>query len=130
MKKIFSKKQLREFGLIIGFGFPIFIGWLLPVITGHGLRLWTLWVGVPIFILGLTSPQLLHYPYKIWIALGHGLGWLNSKIILGLVFIFVLQPIAFAMRLTGYDPLRIRSQGKKTYRENRQNHQIDLTRIF
>ena len=34
------------------------------------------------------------------------------------------------MRLTGYDPLRRRRKGEKTYRENRQNNQTDLTRIF
>lgn len=130
MKAKISRKQLLEFGLIIGFGFPILIGWLFPALVGHGFRLWTLWVGVPAFILGVTSPHLLYYPYKIWIAIGHVLGVVNSKIILGLVFIFILQPIAFVMFLTGYDPLRIRRKGEKTYRENRQNHQPDFTRIF
>ena len=130
MKDTISKKQLREFGLLIGFGFPILIGLLLPAITGHGFRAWTLWVGIPGLILGHTIPRLLYYPYKCWMVLGHALGWVNSHIILGLVFIFVLQPIAFIMRLTGYDPLRRRRKGDKTYRENRQNHQTDLTRIF
>ncbi len=130
MKDTISKKQLREFGLLIGFGFPILIGLLLPVLTGHGFRAWTLWVGIPGLILGQTIPRLLYYPYKGWMALGHALGWVNSHIILGLVFFFVLQPIAFIMRLTGYDPLRRRRKGDKTYRENRQNHQTDLTRIF
>ena len=130
MRETTSKKQLREFGILIGFGFPILIGWLLPLLFGHEFRLWTLWIGVPGFILGLTIPRLLHYPYKIWMALGHALGWVNSHIILGLVFIFVVQPIAFIMRLTGYDPLRRRRKGEKTYRENRLNHQTDLTRIF
>lgn len=63
-------------------------------------------------------------------ALGHALGWINSHIILGLVFILVLQPIAYIMRLTEYDPLRRRRKGEKTYKENRQDHQTDLTRIF
>ena len=130
MKDTISKKQLREFGLLIGFGFPLLIGLLLPAITGHGFRAWTLWVGIPGLILGQTIPRLLHYPYKGWMALGHALGWVNSHIILGLVFIFVLLPIAFIMRLTGYDPLRRRRKGEKTYRENRQDHQTDLTRIF
>ena len=31
-KETISKKQLRKFGLLIGFGFPILIGWLLPVL--------------------------------------------------------------------------------------------------
>ena len=130
MKETISKKQLREFGLLIGFGFPILIGWLLPSLAGHGFRAWTLWIGIPGLILGLTAPQLLHYPYKGWMALGHALGCINSYIILGLVFIVVLQPIAYVMRLTGYDPLRRRRKGEKTYRENRQDHQTDLTRIF
>ena len=130
MRETISKKQLREFGILIGFGVPLIIGWLLPTLLGHEFRAWTLWIGVPGLFLGLTSPHLLHYPYKIWMALGHTLGWVNSHIILGLVFIFVVQPIAYIMRLTGYDPLRRRRKGEKTYRENKQNHHIDLTRIF
>ena len=130
MKEIISKKQLREFGLLIGFGFPILIGWLLPSLFGHEYRAWTLWIGVPGLILSLTAPRLLHYPYKGWMALGLVLGWVNSHIILGLVFIFVLQPIAFIMHLNGYDPLRTKRKGEKTYRENREDHQTNLTRIF
>ncbi len=130
MKEIISKKQLREFGLLIGFGFPILLGWLIPALTGHGFREWTLWVGFIGLIVGITSPRLLYYPYKFWMKLGVLLGWINSHIILGLVFILVLQPIAYIMRLTGYDPLRRRRKGEKTYRENRKDHQTDLTRIF
>ena len=63
-------------------------------------------------------------------ALGHVLGWINSHIILGLVFILVLQPIAYIMRLTGYDPLRSKRTGEKTYREKRKNQKPDFTRIF
>ena len=130
MKEPFSQKQLREFGLLIGFGFPILIGWILPSLFGHEFRAWTLWVGIPGLILGLISPRLLHYPYKGWMALGHALGWVNSHIILGLVFLIVLQPIAYIMRLTGYDPLRRRRNAEKSYREIKLNHTIDLTRIF
>jgi len=103
---------------------------MLPALFGHEFRAWTLWIGIPGLILGLVAPRLLHYPYKVWMALGHALGWVNSHIILGLVFILVLQPIAYIMRLTGYDPLKRRRKEEKTYRENRQKHQTDLTRIF
>ena len=130
MKEIISKKQLREFGLLIGFGFPILIGWLLPSLFGHQFRTWTLWIGVPGLLIAFTAPRLLYYPYKGWMVLGHILGWINSHIILGLVFILVLQPIAFIMRRTGHDPLRIKRKEEKTYRENRKGHNIDLYRIF
>ena len=114
----------------MGFGFPILIGWLFPSLLGHEFRVWTLWIGIPGLILGLTAPRLLHYPYMGWMALGHALGWINSHIILGLVFILVLQPIAYIMRLTGYDPLRTKRRGEQTYRENCKDHRTDLTRIF
>jgi len=130
MRETISKKQLREFGLFIGFGFPILIGWVLPSLFGHEFRAWTLWFGIPGLIFGLTAPRLLHYPYLGWMALGHSLGWVNSHIILGLVFIVVLQPIAYVMRLTGYDPLRRQRKDEITYREKRQDHRTDLTRIF
>ena len=130
MEETIHKKKLREFGLLIGLLFPILIGWFLPAISGHGFRVWTLWVGVPGFILGLMKPRILLYPYKGWMVLGHALGWINSHLILGFVFIFILQPIAYIMRTFGYDPLRRKRKGKKSYRENRQNHQTDLTRIF
>ena len=130
MRKTISEKKLREFGILIGFGFPILIGWFLPSLMGHEFRAWTLLIGLLGLILGLTAPRLLHYPYKGWMAFGHALGWINSHIILGLIFIIILQPIAYIMRLTGYDPLRTKRKGEKTYRENLQNHKTDLTRIF
>ena len=130
MKEIISKKQLREFGLLIGFGFPLLIGWLIPALMGHEFRAWTLWVGFTGLLFGINSPRLLYYPYKFWIKLGLTLGWVNSRVILGLVYTIILLPIAFVMRLIGYDPLRTKQSGEKTYRENRKDHQTDLTRIF
>ena len=130
MKEIISNKRLREFGLLIGFGFPLLIGWVIPALTGHGLRAWTLWVGFLGLVIGLTSPRHLYYPYKLWMKIGLTLGWVNSSIILVLVYIIVLLPIAFVMRLIGYDPLRTKRNKKKTFREKRKGHQTDLTRIF
>jgi len=125
-----SKKTLREFSYLIGFGFPIIIGWLLPVITKHEYRIWTLWIGLISIIIGLISPKLLHYPYKLWMKFGYILGWINSRIILGVIFILVLQPIAIVMKCFGYDPLGKKRKGKISFKENRLNPLIDFTRIF
>ena len=59
MKSSVSQKQLREFGLLFGFGFPILIGWILPVISGHVFKSWSLWIGVPALILGIVKPNFL-----------------------------------------------------------------------
>ena len=130
MKVSIAKKQLREFGFLIGFGFPILIGWIIPAIGGHAFKGWTLWISIPSLIIGNTHPSLLFYPYKGWMQLGHILGWINSRIILGLVFLIVLQPIALIMRFFNYDPLRKKKNNQKSYREMIKEKSIDLTRIF
>ena len=130
MKNNISKKQLRDFGLLIGFGFPFFIGWLIPFLTGHDFRSWTLWIGLPNLLIGIIKPYLLYYPYKLWMKLGLILGWFNSRLILIIIFIFVVIPIAFIMRIFGYDPLRVKQEKTNSYRELRKISKIDLTRIF
>ena len=130
MKKNISKKILREFGFLIGFTFPILIGWLLPAIGGHSFRVWTLWVSFPSIIVAIIKPLLLFYPYKAWMKIGNILGWLNSHLILGLVFISVLIPISLVMKIMGYDPLRIKKRNKKSYRENKVDYKVNLKKIF
>lgn len=125
-----SKKQLRQFGFLIGLGFPIIIGWIIPSLGGHLFRLWTLWLGIPSILIGIFKPRLLFYPYNFWMSLGLALGYVNSYIILGLVFIFVLLPIALIMRCFGYDPLREKQKNRNSYRETKKDQKIDLTRIF
>ncbi len=130
MNNLIKNIELRKFGLVVGIFFPLLLGLIIPFFRGHDFAQWTLFIGIPLIITGIFKPRLLHYPYKIWIAIGHYLGWINSRLILGLVFIFVLLPISFFMRIFGYDPLRKKRAGKKSYRENVENRVIDLTRIF
>ena len=130
MKNNINKKQLREFGILIAFAFPIFLGFIIPSIFGHNFKIWTLWIGLPALILSIFNPKLLFYPYKAWIAFGNILGLINSKIILSLVFLLVLQPIAFIMKVFKYDPLRQNKSNQYSYREIKKNSKIDITRIF
>ena len=130
MKKNISKKTLREFGFLIGFTFPIIIGWFLPAIGGHSFRVWTLWVSLPTVILTIIKPLLLLYPYKIWMKIGNILGWFNSHLILGLVFISVLIPISIIMKIIGYDPLSIKKLNQKSYRETKRDYVVNLKKIF
>ena len=125
-----SKKQLREFSYLFGFGIPLIFGYLLPLIFGHGTRPFTLLIGLPVLLIGIVSPKKLNFLYKTWMFIGHTLGWVNSKIILSLVFIIVLQPISIIMKCTGYDPLRIKKKNVESYKLSRKNYIVDLNRIF
>ena len=128
--KPISIKILRDFGLLIGIMFPFVVGLILPAIGGHSFKIWTLFISLVLLLLALFKPNQLKWPYKVWMQFGYILGWFNSKIILGFVFLFVLQPIALIMKVFGYDPLRIKKRNVNTYREIRTNLKIDLKRIF
>lgn len=125
-----SRRQLRDFGLLIGVVFPLLLGWLLPALHGHPFRQWTLWIGIPGLVLGLLWPRALAWPYRGWMALGQGLGWINSHLILGAVFVLVLQPIAALMRLLGHDPLRRHRNSGESYRETRAHPSVDMRKTF
>ena len=130
MKKIVSNKNLREFGIIIGIGFLLIIGCLLPLITNHPFRFWTLWVALPSLLFSYIKPDLLLYPYKLWIKLGEFLGWLNSKVILTFIFFLILFPISLFMRIFGYDPLRLKNSNKSSYRQKKMDYLIDFEKVF
>jgi len=49
------------------------------------------------------------------VALGHVLGWINARIILGIVFFVVVMPIGLVMRLFGKDFLRMRPNRAGSY---------------
>jgi len=126
----YSKKVLREFGILIGLMFPFILGFLLPFIRGHSFNFWTLYISFPFIFLGLIKPIVLFYPYEIWMKLGLILGFVNSRIILGLVYFLVLIPISFFMKLFGYDPLLIKKNNKKSYSIRKNSTSVNFHKIF
>jgi hypothetical protein len=130
MKKYISKKKLREFGLIISLGIPIFFAILSPTLLSHYFNLIIFFITIPSAISSIFFPNLLSSPYKLWMKIGYILGWLNSKIILGLIFFILIIPISLIMKIMGYDPLKVNKSNKKSYREIVQSRKIDLRRIF
>ena len=130
MNRSLSNKKLREFAYILGIGFPFFIGFLIPFITGHGFSNWTLLISLLLILIGLLAPSRLNILYKAWMKLAYVLGWVNGRIILSLVFLLVLIQIAFIMKFLGYDPIKSKKRTCYSYKEEIQTERIDLTSIF
>ena len=59
-----------------------------------------LWVSFSVALVGLASSWLSDRVIFGWHKLGHALGYVNSRIILSVIFIVVLTPVAFLYRLT------------------------------
>ena len=115
MSKRVSKKDLREFGLLVGILLPFLIGWAIPAILGHSFRLWTLFIALPLLLFSIVAPKKLNYLYKKWILFGNFLANINSNILLGIIFFLIMLPMSIVMRLVRYDPLKMRKSFKLTF---------------
>ncbi|MGL5035037.1 MAG: SxtJ family membrane protein, partial [Microcystaceae cyanobacterium] len=89
----FTTKTLREFGLLVGGIIAGLFGTILPLLKGHSLPLWAWIIGGVLILLGLFLPKSLAPIYKLWMRLGLMLGWVNSRIILGVIFFLIMTPM-------------------------------------
>lgn len=111
-----DNKTLRSFGLTVGGVFALIALWPV-VIRGGDPRLWAAVPSVLLIVPALVWPSSLSWIHKGWMAIGHVLGWINTRIILGAVFYLVVTPIGVVRRLLGKDPMGTKTNGNvETYR--------------
>ena len=111
-----TKKTLRQFGLMVG-GIFLFIGLWPLVWRQEAVRIWVVIPGALLATVGLIMPGVLKHVYRGWMWVGHVMGWINTRIILGVLFYGVVAPMGLFMKLTGRDPMRRAFEpDAKTYR--------------
>ena len=116
----FQVKELRQFGLLVGGVFSI-IGLWPMFLRGEPLRLWAVVLGSLLILSGSLVPTWLAPVHRGWMWVGHVLGWINTRIILGVIFYGLITPIGIAFRMLGKDTMRQSfSDTSSTYRVNRQ----------
>jgi hypothetical protein len=121
MQQSITPKQLRSFGCTVG-GIFAAIGIWPVVVRGANPRLWALALAAILILPALLFPTSLKPLYRGWMALGELLGWINTRIILGLVFYGMITPMGVFMRVVmGRDSMRRGFDPKaSTYRVLRQ----------
>jgi hypothetical protein len=71
--------------------------------------------------------------FRGWMTLGEWLGYVNSRIILSVLYWLVMTPIGFGVRLSGYDPLDRRTPKRASYwivRKQRRQERLGFERTF
>ena len=110
-------KQLRRFGLTVGGIIAGLFGAVLPYLLNYTFPFWPWIVGAVLAAWALAHPASLKPVFRGWMLVGHGLGWINSRVILGIAFLMVILPTAIAMRLARRDPLaRAIEKDRRSYR--------------
>ncbi len=102
-----TRQELRHFGLIMAVALILFFGLLIPWIWDLNWPLWP-WIAAAVFAAAaLIYPLVLLPVFRVWERIGLVVGWINTHILLGLVFYVIVMPMGLVMRLF-HDPMERR----------------------
>jgi len=100
MKKQTTINDLRQFGIVLGFILGVFGS--IHLLKGHTSAYPRFFGAGSISLgLGIFIPHLLRFPFIIFMKAAHAIGWINTRVILIIVYFVILTPISLIMRLLG-----------------------------
>ncbi|MEJ7616722.1 MAG: SxtJ family membrane protein [Pyrinomonadaceae bacterium] len=79
------------------------------------LALVTAGIGATLLVAGLLLPPLARRFHVLWMMLAVALGWINSRVLLTLLFYLAFMPYGVVSRLVGRDPLNRRGAARDSY---------------
>lgn len=127
-----EKKELQKFGLTIGAVLLIISAVMFYYSSELKFHFGT--AGIILIILGYVFPKVLLPLQKVWMGLALVLGFIMSRLILTLLFYFVITPIGLIAKLAGKDFIDLKYKKTKetywNYRERKDYQKIDTERQF
>jgi len=116
LTKPVTTRDLRNFGLIVGGIFGVMALWPM-VFRGEAIRMWAIAASVALLIPAAVAPSILEPVHTVWMKVGHVLGWINTRILLGIVFYAIVTPLGLLSRMFGKDHMTLRlKEPVDTYR--------------
>lgn len=120
-----TKKELRQFGLLMGLMISLVFGLAFPWLFDYDFPLWPAIVTGGLWLVALIFPMGLKWIYVSWMKFAFVLGWINTRIILGLMFYAILTPIGLLMRLLDKKPIKVLPTNVDTYRRVSRQHEAE-----
>ena len=127
-----SDKQARNTALIVALVLALIAGW--NIYRGR-FTVTAVFGGVAVLlvIIGLFVPVAARGFHRVWMGIAGVLGYVNSRILLTILYYLLLTPYGLISRLFGRDPLDRRGPSRDTYwvkrKETRQTPQ-QFERLF
>jgi len=113
-----EQNKLREFGFILAIATVLLFGFIIPYWGDGPINLRGVAVGFAFLLVALTLPILLRPIYIVWMKIGLVLGWVNTRIILSVVYFVFFMPLGLIMWLFGKDPMaRCLNKSQCSYRK-------------
>jgi hypothetical protein len=106
---------LRLFGWQMAIVWPLLFGLLLPWLFSSAW-LWWPWLLSAVFaVLALLAPGLLYWPARVWLGFAHIMGWLNTRLILAVLFFVIITPLGLVLGALGKLDYRARLSNTGSY---------------
>lgn len=97
----------RRFGLTLG-GLCVFVGGV-RALFGHGHAIWWLALGAVLVLFAAVWPAGLASANRLWLRFGLLLYKFVNPVVMTLLYVSAIVPIGVLMRLSGKDPLRLKT---------------------
>ena len=125
------KKQssIKSFGILFFLIFLIIGLW--PLLDDKEIRIWSIALSIIFLLLGLTKSKILIPINNYWIKLGEFLGKIIAPIVMLVVFLFVVTPMSFLVKIIGKDLLGLKfSKKNNSYWIKRDDQKSDMKNQF
>lgn len=113
-----DKKSLKNFGITMCIALLVISGIIFFKQGSSAGRLGI--ISLVFLLLGILRPNLLKPVYIFWMKLALVLSWVNTRIILFVIFYLIFTPIGLCMRLFGADLLSKKIEKNKLSYWNKQ----------
>jgi len=127
-----DNNNLKKFGITMGVAFLV-ITLIILIRHKHNVVPISI-ISAIFFILAFVTPILLKPIYIFWMKLAFVLGWINTRLILFILFYLIFTPIGLAIRLLRVDLLdRKIYKNRKSYWKNKEGrvfNPLDYERQF
>ena len=131
-KSDISKGELKKFAATFAIVFLVFaaIGYF------RATRVGWIFLVAAIFLIAMRqfAPEALRPVHAGWMKFASALGWLNTRVVLGLLFIVVFSPAGIVLRILRKDLLGLRvDRSASSYwvvREKRERDRRRSERLF
>ncbi len=99
--KINDTKELKSFALLMSWAVPLLFIVIIPFLFDTTAKYSVLWFSLLLLSLYFVYPKGIYPFFRVWMFIAGILGWVNTRILLGLVFYLFILPFGFVMRTTG-----------------------------
>ena len=123
-----GKQEVKKFGIL----FAAICAAVALYLLFNESSAWV-WFGLGVVffaVTGLFAHPVLRPVHLVWMKFAFALGWVNTRILLGVFFYLIITPVGLFMRLVGKDILDTKiDRSAKTYWKRRDRVPFDPKRM-